>query len=95
MTTAISAEHVRSVDACPSRKPAGPRELELGTLRRCLLSDIGDLFARQLEVVLENFGRHTRLKEAQSLQPSHITDYFVPKHSIPAWIDHIIHNGVV
>ena len=53
------------------------------TLQR-YLSDIGDPFARQLEAVLANFGRHTRLEETRSLQPSRITDYFAPNRSIPA-----------
>ena len=53
------------------------------TLQR-YISDIGDLFAHQLEAILASFGWQTHLKETQFLQPSHITDYFTQNHFVTA-----------
>ena len=53
------------------------------TLQR-YISDIGDPFARQLEAILASFGWQTCLEETQSLQPSHITDYFAQNRFVTA-----------
>jgi len=53
------------------------------TLQR-YISDIGDPFAHQLEAILASFGRQTHLEETQSLQPSHITNYFISNCSVMA-----------
>ena len=64
----------------PNRREALAASL---TLQR-YTADIGEPFARQLEVILSSFGRQTRLEETQSLRPSRITDYFGFNHSVTA-----------
>lgn len=64
-----------AVDQKPTRKEA----LTAAFALRSYVADINEPFARKLEGILASFGRQTRLEETQSLEPTHITDYFTRK----------------
>ena len=58
-------------------KPSHREALAASLILQRYISDITDPFARQLEGILTNFGRQTRLDEVNSLRPTQITDYFL------------------
>ncbi|KAJ7238720.1 hypothetical protein C8J57DRAFT_1086839, partial [Mycena rebaudengoi] len=43
---------------------------------RGYISDRGDNFARQMEVMVADFGRQTRLDDAKAMGETQMTDYF-------------------
>ena len=61
-----------AVDTKPTHKEA----LTAAFTLRSYVADINEPFAHKLEGILASFGRQTRLEVAQSLEPTHITDYF-------------------
>ena len=62
-----------AVDQKPMRKEALTAMFALGSY----VTDINEPFTCKLEDVLASFGRQTWLEEAQLLDPTHITAYFV------------------
>ncbi|KAG6839566.1 hypothetical protein C0991_001449, partial [Blastosporella zonata] len=57
-------------------KPLRQNALQAAATLKDYIMDVNEPYARDLELLLDKFGRQTRLDEAQALKPTNITDYF-------------------
>ncbi|KAJ7249635.1 hypothetical protein C8J57DRAFT_1079546 [Mycena rebaudengoi] len=57
-------------------RPTRRQALEAVPTIHGYISDRGDDFARQMEVILADFGRQTRLDDAKAMRETQMTDYF-------------------
>ncbi|KAH0586930.1 hypothetical protein H2248_005764 [Termitomyces sp. 'cryptogamus'] len=64
-----------------NEKPARRDALQAVSTLQGYAADIDGEFAREFEVMLNKFGRQTRLDALHTLEPTMITDYFAPKSS--------------